>query len=144
MILHTPVATGNKHYTVKRLFERLHSLTLSNQKAKKVVFPEVDLLQIPKGQYVVLVSALARNVNLSKQLAQGLTTAVLYLGQSADYQKDVAEIRIVVIDPTTRTPVWRSEIKGEVRNEEEARREIGKLFKDFPPYKGNAAGSPDF
>ena len=121
-------------YATEHLFERLIHRSMLSKETKKSNFPEVENLGLPKNSYLLAVSGLTRNVNTSKQIAQGALIAVASLGTVVMWEADTAAIQVALIDVNTGKIVWANQVTAALGDPNFIQKQMGKLFETMPAY----------
>jgi hypothetical protein len=121
-------------YSTEHLFERLMHRSVLSTEAPKTHFPEIKDLGIPKNHYILVVSGLTRNVNASKQIAQGALIAAVSLGTFVAWESDTAKIQVALIDVNTGKIVWANEVIAQAGDPHFIQKKMTKLFEKMPPY----------
>lgn len=134
--------TKLQRYSAEHLFERLIALNVVSKAAHDAQFSEVRDLDVPRDSYVLAVSGFTRNVNMSKQIGQGVLVAAVSLGTITMWEPDTAAIQAALIDVRTGKIVWANQVVAQKGSPDFIRNEVSKLFAKMPAYgsTGNTSG----
>lgn len=128
-------------YATEHLFERLIHRSVLSKETKKSHFPEVKNLGLSKNSYILAVSGLTRNVNTSKQIAQGALIAAVSLGTVVAWEADTAAIQVALIDVNTGKIVWANQVTAALGDPNFIQTQMGQLFETMPAYGSNKTDS---
>lgn len=121
-------------YSAEQLFKRLIVFNPVSKSAHDALFPEVRDLGLPKDSYVLAITGLTRNVNVSKQIGQGVIVAAATLGTITMWEADTAVIKFALIDVRTGKIVWANQIAAQSGSPEFIEKQVSKLFATMPAY----------
>ena len=117
-------------------------MNVVSESAHDAQFPEVRDLGLPQDSYLLAITGLTRNVNVSKQIGQGVLVAALTLGTITMWEADTAAVQFALIDVRTGRIVWANQIVAQKGSPDFIGKEVPKLFATMPAY-GTSGAKPN-